>query len=130
MGWKMCDPSQLSAIRCHSSVPKRIPGVPVPDENPHIEKKQVAAAVAQPFLTSIDSIGFQSEVSPAARGSGDRETEVNERYRDFATMSVSDVSLRAISGDLHETIIWYSRRSAVVHVGSFSVSDSSAVFAH
>jgi hypothetical protein len=32
-----------------------------------------AAAVAKAFLTSVDSIGFQSEVSPAGRGSGDRE---------------------------------------------------------
>ena len=28
------------------------------DENPAIEKKPVVAAVAQPFLTSIDSVGF------------------------------------------------------------------------
>ena len=38
--------------------PEGIPVEPASGENPGIEKKRVAAAVAQPFLTSGDSIGF------------------------------------------------------------------------
>jgi len=38
--------------------PEGIPGEPASGENPAIEKKPVVAAVAQPFLTSIDSLGF------------------------------------------------------------------------
>jgi hypothetical protein len=39
--------------------PEGIPVEPASGENPGIEKKRVAAAVAQPFLTSGDSIGLR-----------------------------------------------------------------------
>jgi hypothetical protein len=38
--------------------PEGIPGEPASCENSAFENKEVASAVAQPFLTSIDSLGF------------------------------------------------------------------------